>query len=89
MPDLAYGSFDETVLTEINIDVEGDLEEDLVVQAIPRGERMYFLGPVAPLKTGLESEVLVVSPLGSVEISGTSDIKTTTVNGVRHFARPL
>jgi|GEM_PF-3682756 len=49
MPDLAYGSFDETVLTEINIDVEGDLEEDLVMQAIPRGGRMYFLGPVAPL----------------------------------------
>ena len=69
LPDLAYGSFDETVLTEINIDTNGDLVEDLVIQVIPGDGRMYFFGPEAPLKTGLDSEVLVDSPLGSVEIS--------------------
>ncbi|MBC8767938.1 DUF4331 family protein [Arenibacter sp. BSSL-BM3] len=88
VPDLAYGSFDETVLTEINIDTDGDLVEDLVIQAIPREGRMYFFGPVAPSKTGLDSEVLVDSPLGSVEISGTTAIKSTTANGVTLFAGP-
>ena len=88
LPDLAYGSFDETVLTEINIDTNGDLVENLVIQAIPRDGRMYFFGPVAPLKTGLDSEVLVDSPMGSVEISGTTAIKSTTANGVTLFAGP-
>lgn len=88
LPDLAYGSFDEMVLTEINIDTDGDLVEDLVIQAIPRDGRMYFFGPVMPVKTGLDSEVLVDSPLGSVEISGTTAIKATTANGATLFAGP-
>ncbi|TQO36084.1 uncharacterized protein DUF4331 [Arenibacter algicola] len=88
LPDLAYGSFDEMVLTEINIDTDGDLVEDLVIQAIPRDGRMYYFGPVTPVKTGLDSEVLVDSPLGSVEISGTTAIKATTANGVTLFAGP-
>lgn len=88
LPDLAYGSFDETVLTEINIDTNGDLVEDLVLQVIPRDSRIYFFGPVAPLKAGLDSEVLVDSPMGSVEISGTKAIMSTTANSVTLFAGP-
>lgn len=88
LPDLAYGTFDEDVLTEINIDTDGDLIEDLVIQAIPRDGRMYFFGPVAPTSTGLSSEVAVDSPLGDVEISGATAIVETTSNGVSLFAGP-
>ena len=31
LPELAYGTFDEDVLTEINIDLDGDLVEDQVI----------------------------------------------------------
>lgn len=88
LPDLAYGTFDENVLTEINIDTNNDLIEDLVIQAIPRNGRMYFFGPVAPSQTGLDSEVLIDAPLGDVEISGTTAITETTDNGVQLFAGP-
>lgn len=88
LPDLAYGTFDENVLTEINIDTDGDLVEDLVIQAIPRDGRMYFFGPVAPSQSGLNSEVLINSPLGDVEISSTTAITQTTADGVKLFAGP-
>lgn len=88
MPDLAYGSFDEEVLTEINVDVTGDLIEDLVIQALPRGNTMYFFGPVAPTTKGLNGEVMVDSPLGNVAISGTEAVTTTTDDGVSLFAGP-
>ena len=88
LPDLAYGEFDENVLTEINIDTDNDLVEDLVIQAIPRAGRMYFFGPVAPTETGLNSEVLVDSPLGDVAISEAEAITETTADGVKLFAGP-
>lgn len=88
LPELAYGTFDEDVLTEINIDTDDDLVEDLVIQAIPRDGRMYFFGPVAPSQTGLSSEVLVGSPLGDVEISTSTAIVETTPGGVSLFAGP-
>ncbi|WP_394971233.1 DUF4331 family protein [uncultured Croceitalea sp.] len=85
---LAFGTFDEDVLTEINIDLDGDFVEDMVIQAIPRDGRMYFFGPVAPNQTGLNSEVLVDFPLGDVEISTTTAITETTADGVSLFAGP-
>lgn len=88
LPDLAYGSFDENVLTEINIDTDDDLVEDLVIQAIPRAGRMYFFGPVAPSTTGTTGTIMVDAPLGSVAISGTTAIVETTANGVSLFAGP-
>ena len=88
LPDLAYGTFDEDVLTEINIDADGDLTEDMVIQAIARDGRMYFFGPVAPSTTGLTSQVAVDSPLGDVEISTTEAIVETTADGVMLFAGP-
>jgi len=88
LPDLAYGTFDEDVLTEINIDTDNDLVEDLVIQAIPRDGTMYFFGPFAPSATGLDGEVLVDYPLGSVEISAATAITETTDDGVSLFAGP-
>jgi hypothetical protein len=88
LPDLAYGTFDEDVLTEINIDLDDDLVEDLVIQAIPRDGRMYFFGPTAPTQTGLNGAVLTDNPLGDVQISDASAIVETTANGVSLFAGP-
>jgi hypothetical protein len=88
LDDLAFGTFDEGILTEINIDLDGDLVEDTVIQAIPRDGRMYFFGPVEPNETGLNSEVLVNAPLGDVEISAGTAIVETTDNGVSLFAGP-
>lgn len=88
LPELAYGSFDEDVLTEINIDLDGDLVEDQVIQAIARDGRMYFFGPTSPDQTGLNSQVLVDYPLGDVEISGATPMVETTSDGVSLFAGP-
>ncbi len=88
LPDLAYGTFDENILTEINIDTNNDLVEDLVIQAIPRDGKMYFFGPVAPSATGTSGEVMVDSPLGSVDISAQTAMVETTADGVSLFAGP-
>lgn len=88
LPDLAYGTFDENVLLEINIDRTGDLVEDIVIQAIPRDGKMYFFGPIAPSETGLNGTVMVDSPLGSVDISASTAIVETTDAGVKLFAGP-
>jgi len=88
LPDLAYGSFDEDVLTEINIDTNNDLIEDLVIQALPRGDTMYFFGPVAPAMKGKTSEVMIDLPLGQVTISSDEALTTTTDAGVSLFAGP-
>lgn len=88
LPDLAYGTFDEDVLTEINIDLDGDLIEDTVIQAIPRNGRMYFFGPATPGQTGLNGPVLMDAALGDVEISNATAIVETTAAGVKLFAGP-
>lgn len=82
-------SFKENVLTEINIDNNGDNVEDLVIQAIKRGNKMYFFGPVAPGTPGLSSTVKTSSPAGNVDISayGSAPI-TATNNGMKFFAGP-
>jgi len=88
LPDLTYGAFDEDVLIEINIDLDGDLVEDRVIQAIPRDGIMYFFGPFSPSSTGLSSQIDTNNALGSVEISSATAITTTTASGVSLFAGP-
>lgn len=85
----ADATFDENVLTEINIDNNGDNVEDLVIQAIPRDGKMYFFGPVAPGTSGLTSTVETANPLGSVKITSYgSEAITSTSNGASFFAGP-
>ncbi|NNE25351.1 MAG: DUF4331 family protein [Saprospiraceae bacterium] len=50
-------SFDESVLTEINIDNDGDNVEDLVIQLIPRDGKMYAFGPYVPSSVGTSSTI--------------------------------
>jgi hypothetical protein len=82
-------SFKENVLTEINIDNNNDNVEDLVIQAINRGNKMYFFGPVAPGNTGLNSTIKTANASGSVDISQYgSPAVTATSGGMKFFAGP-
>ena len=80
-------AFDETVLIEINIDNDNDLKEDLVIQAIKRGDSMYFFGPSAPAMTGLESTIATSTPR-TVKISTKDDVQIAEKDGMKFFAGP-
>lgn len=80
-------AFDETVLVEFNIDYNNDLKEDLVIQAIKRGDSMYFFGPSAPAMTGLQSTIATSAPM-SVRISTRDDVQIAEKNGMKFFAGP-
>lgn len=82
-------TFKENVLTEINIDNNGDNVEDLVIQAIKRGSKMYFFGPVAPGTPGTSSTIKTSNAAGSVEISTYGNAAmTSTSGGMKFFAGP-
>lgn len=81
-------TFDEDVLIEFNIDNTGDFVEDLVIQAIKRGDSMYFFGPAAPTQTGLNSEVLTFADRNAVKVSSTSETNIETNGGMSFFAGP-
>jgi hypothetical protein len=79
--------FEETVLVEFNIDSNNDLKEDYVIQAIKRGDSMYFFGPSAPAMTGIQSTIATSTPI-SVKISTRDDVQITEKNGMKFFAGP-
>lgn len=80
-------SFDENVMIEFNIDNNGDNKEDLVIQAIPRGGKMYFFGPVAPGTIGTSSTVKTANQIGSVDITSYgSAAVVANQNGASMFA---
>ena len=85
----AGATFDENVLTEFNIDTNGDAIEDLVIQAIPRNGKMYFFGPMVPSSTGLNSTILSNSTDKVVDITpyGSNAITASQV-GMKFFAGP-
>ncbi len=81
--------FDENVLIEFNIDTDNDNVEDLIIQAIPRGGKMYFFGPIKPSSTGLNSTVMTGSQMGSVDITKYGEsAKISNENGMSFFAGP-
>jgi hypothetical protein len=83
----AAAAFNENVMTDI--DNNGDNVEDLVIQAIKRGNKMYFFGPTPPGTSGVSSTVKTNAASGSVDISvyGSAPI-TATQNGMKFFAGP-
>lgn len=85
----AAASFNENTMIEINIDNTGDFVEDLVIQAVKRGDKMYFFGPYAPGTTGTSSMINTSAASGSVAISayGASAV-TSNENGMKFFAGP-
>ena len=86
----SQAAFNENVLIELNIDNTGDNVEDLVIQAIKRGDKMYFFGPTAPGTPGLSSSVKTSAAAGNVTISsyGTAPTIGTTTSGMKFFAGP-
>jgi len=88
----ANAAFDENVMIEFNIDTDGDAVEDLVIQAVPKNKKMFFIGPFKPSQTGLISTVepqnfgvssnVTITPYGSKAIIETSE------NGMKFFAGP-
>lgn len=79
--------FDEDVLMEFNIDLNNDLKEDVLVQAIKRRDSMYFFGPFSTTETGLESTINT-SVVHRVKISSKEDINITDEDGMKFFAGP-
>lgn len=84
----ASATFDEDVLTEINIDNNGDNVEDLVIQAIARGNKMYFFGLATPNMTGKMSTIKTQNASGKVKISEYGETNVETENGMKFFAGP-
>jgi hypothetical protein len=85
----AAASFNENVMIELNIDNNGDNVEDLVIQAIKRGNKMYFFGPTAPGTPGISSSVKTEAAAGDVTISAYGSTPViATKNGMKFFAGP-
>lgn len=79
--------FDENILMEFNIDLNNDLKEDVLIQAIKRGDSMYFFGPFRTSETGLESSINT-SIKHKVKISTKEDIQILEQDGMKFFAGP-
>lgn len=89
--DTAAATFDENVMIEFNIDTDGDAVEDLVIQAVPKNSKMYFIGPVVPSQTGLVSEFAAdnFKDANSVQITSYgSNANVKTKKGMSFFAGP-
>jgi hypothetical protein len=90
----AASNFDENVMIEINIDNTGadvpgafpasvGVTEELVIQALRQGDKMYFFGPYAPNSTTLNSTIDTNEAIGSVTIGSPGELLT---GGIRAFA---
>lgn len=78
-------SFDRRVMVEFNIDNNGDNVEDLVIQAIPFGSIMLFIGPFDASSTSSfnrPTSFVRVTPYGSEPIIRNSR------EGLSYFAGP-
>lgn len=87
--DSESASFDQNVVTQINIDTDNDNIEDLVIQAVRRGNQMWFFGPEAPARTGGVIEILDSSSIQDrVTITPYQQpyIAKTSTQGLKYFA---
>ncbi|GEQ85911.1 hypothetical protein ULMS_14190 [Patiriisocius marinistellae] len=83
-------TFDEDVMIQFNIDNTGDFIEDVVIQAVKRGDSMYFFGPhnVTAGQTGLTSQVFTSATRTAVKVSTSSDVQTANNGGIQVYAGP-
>lgn len=82
-----FAEFDEDVLMEFNIDLNNDLKEDVLIQAIKRRDSMFFFGPFPTLETGLESTINT-DIMHKVKISSKDDVHISEEDGMKFFAGP-
>ena len=82
-------TFDPNVMLEINIDSDGDLIEDQVIQVVFTEEEVFAFGPATPRTTGLDSRVNINAETTSTEITRLGESpKVGTNNGIFLFAGP-
>ncbi len=87
--DTENARFDPNVMIEFKIDNNGDLVEDLVIQCVFTGNKVYAYGPAAPQSTGTASRVNLDANRTSAEISNLGESPNVgTNNGISVFAGP-
>lgn len=79
--------FDEDILMEFNIDLNNDLKEDVLIQAIKRRDTMFFFGPYHAEERGLESTINT-NIVHKVRISTKDSVYVNEVDGMKFFAGP-
>ena len=85
----ADASFDPNVLYEFNIDNDGDVVEDLVIQCRVKDGKLQVWGPVAPVNPGLISVLVRSGTLTEADVTAYGDAPTTGTNsGITVFAGP-
>jgi len=88
MEQTSNAAFDQDIVVTFNIDNTGDFVEDLVIQAVKRGDSMYFFGPVAPLQTGAQTSIVTTATTTVVKVSDIDSVETTSNNGMQVYAGP-
>lgn len=82
-------TFDEGTLIEFNIDSDGDLIEDVVIQAIPRDGKMIVFGPSTPTIRGTSSTINTNATRVEVDITAYGEtVNITNEGGIKVFAGP-
>lgn len=85
----ADADFDESVLLEFNIDNDGDLVEDLVLQAVVRDGQVFAFGPTAPSQVGGTSTINSNATSVSAEVTPyLTPAIIGNANGMSVFAGP-
>lgn len=80
----AEAQFDEDVMYEFNLDTDGDLVEDQVIQVFFENGEAVTYGPVTPSSTGLSS---VIEKTGT-EVRAEIESVEESTNGIKLFAGP-
>ena len=81
--------FDENTMIEFKIDNTGDNVEDLVIQCVYKGGKMYIYGPVKPVSPGTSSTVVgKASVIVPVTAYGADAVTVTSSTGIKAFAGP-
>ena len=83
----AAASFDPNVIYEFNIDNDGDVVEDLVIQCRVKDGKLQVWGPVAPVNSGLVSVLVRSGTLTEADVTPYGDAPITGTNsGITVFA---
>ena len=77
----ASASFDENVLFEFNIDNDGDVVEDLVIQCRVKGGKLQVWGPVAPSAPGLSSIIERTATMTETDVTAYQGTPSIGTNG--------
>jgi len=85
----AGAAFDPKTLIEFNLDNTGDNIEDLVIQCVPHGNKMYVYGPLKPHQPGLTSTIQNdASVVTEITRYGSKPLVGKSRSGITAFAGP-